>query len=1537
MSILVKPNLLFFKSISHLRALFNLGFLLFYLLTTNNLQAQAPPPDNKGTEFWLSSPLNSNYQKIMISSEEACQVSIKTLVDGTSNTYNLSANSTIEVAVGVSKLWSNVEFSSDLRSVLVTSTKDISLYLIDYDQSDATVIYPSDALPENSRYMLLSHYEAGYPIWDGQKAAIVSHQDSTPITINLKNVSGGNDSVIYLSLDEGEVYRFNGVLVNSEHYDITGSTVQTHSNKKTSVILGSNATYVFNCGPADKLLEQCPPATALGTEYIIPPMATQINGFMVKLVATFDSTIITKDGIVVDTLNRGEFSIYDINTSRVVCIKGSHPILVAQIMKSWGCSGQIAGDPAMVFLNASDNVIYKASIEIAYIWSTYQNFASICVPKDAIDSMIIDGSLIPRSQFTSSGCDDYYYLIVPLSVGKHSFSNPYGFYAYTYTVGGQHSFLYGLGFGVPRMEQDIIAEYFTLCETDSARLYKFEPLDTTLDHYNWFWNDLEGKDTLRTSRILKPFTEYQIGLSYNVAGWEILDTIYYDIYFEDYRPTELILEDSLIICDDSYTIICEDYLGFTPNWNTGDTTYSIETDTSGEYKVTYTDSFGCILADSIYLEVYDKVNAEILVYADNFCLGSDIDLAADIEISDSDTISSYQWYIDRLASSTSEYDSIINPEADNYDILLVVNSVNGCLDSASERITVSDTALIYADISIIDSCYHSNEFVIKNQSVLPFGTLDSTYWMLSTGESGASRNFKHSFDTFGNQYIDIVLTTVQGCSTSRRFPLHVNEGPKEGFIISDSIPCVSSNLFTFQSHEENTSDHVYLWDFDDGSSYSSKQDSISKSYKQAGSYDVVLTVYNSKTQCATSTTKSIAVSNNDPSAIIVTDSFNTCEKGNFIALHNNSDTSDLKTFRWLFNGELLSTNNNLIQSFDSLGTYEIMLAIENNLGCKDSSSKRIQINPTEYADLKIKELNNCGDQGSFCIENLNPLENTRYRWEPGDGSVTLNTDNEFCHTFTGTGSYTIRLITQTFLYACKDTAELHLPFYPEIEPKLVIDSSINCINNNYFSLQDSSNYGGLALKNKWLLNGNLYAEDRANILLAFDSIGAYELILVAPVNSSCEDSSKITLLVKDKSEIKISVNDSAQCLSGNNFEFSIISSKSTSSFRSISWLTSENQNSNTLSPSFNYKVSGIKQISLLTTDEDGCTDSLSTNVVVYEKLRPEIVVNDTKQCLNSAEFILKTGPDSILNKIESSHWHFDNDSMLGDSIRLTAPIDIGKKKIDLVIRHLNGCTDTSSTTIEVIENPMANFIGDSVCEGEQFKLVNLSTPTEIDSYEWLVHDSIESVERDFLGQLKAGAYNAYLKVTHNGCSDSLFLSNVIWVDSSPTAIIDYEILSNNKGILEIQFADSSKNNSTSFWEFSDGQVSTEQHPKIHYTIAGDINVILKAENETGCTDTAMLSISQRFKLDFLIPNAFSPNDDGLNDIFSPVFIGTTKNYELRIFNKWGELLFVSTDPRLGWNGEANGNLCQQDVYLFTLSVNTGYERKDVAGTVTLLR
>ncbi len=142
------------------------------------------------------------------------------------------------------------------------------------------------------------------------------------------------------------------------------------------------------------------------------------------------------------------------------------------------------------------------------------------------------------------------------------------------------------------------------------------------------------------------------------------------------------------------------------------------------------------------------------------------------------------------------------------------------------------------------------------------------------------------------------------------------------------------------------------------------------------------------------------------------------------------------------------------------------------------------------------------------------------------------------------------------------------------------------------------------------------------------------------------------------------------------------------------------------------------------------------------------------------------------------------------------------------------------------------------------------------------------------------------------------------------------------------------------WNFGDTDTSSSIIPSPHtYADTGTYTITLITSTLYNCIDTTSHTVIIEPDFLFYIPNAFTPNDDGINDIFSGkgIFI---VNYEMSIFDRWGNLIFFSDDIAKGWDGKANhGNeIAQGDVYIYSIKITDINKRKHLyKGIVTLVR
>jgi gliding motility-associated-like protein len=282
----------------------------------------------------------------------------------------------------------------------------------------------------------------------------------------------------------------------------------------------------------------------------------------------------------------------------------------------------------------------------------------------------------------------------------------------------------------------------------------------------------------------------------------------------------------------------------------------------------------------------------------------------------------------------------------------------------------------------------------------------------------------------------------------------------------------------------------------------------------------------------------------------------------------------------------------------------------------------------------------------------------------------------------------------------------------------------------------------------------------------------------------------------------------------------------------------------------------------------------------------------------------------------------------------TQNINVGPGTYWLNTTDANGCVANDTVTVVESPNPVISILGNTyVCTGQQ---VFFEANPGFTSYQWTNGQNTAAV---YLG---AGTYS--LTVTDSlGCQAS---QEVTVIESSPTAEITSSIAqAYTNGPIQLQststpglFALTSW-----YWDFDDGSFSNLENPLYTFAEAGIYSVTMVVTDELGCTDTASYIIEFDPDFVFYIPNSFTPDGDRINQIFLPVFSGgiDAANYQMLIFNRWGEIIFESQDPTIGWDASfsLNGNPCQAGTYTYVVSfkVPSLSEQKTISGHVNLIR
>ena len=203
------------------------------------------------------------------------------------------------------------------------------------------------------------------------------------------------------------------------------------------------------------------------------------------------------------------------------------------------------------------------------------------------------------------------------------------------------------------------------------------------------------------------------------------------------------------------------------------------------------------------------------------------------------------------------------------------------------------------------------------------------------------------------------------------------------------------------------------------------------------------------------------------------------------------------------------------------------------------------------------------------------------------------------------------------------------------------------------------------------------------------------------------------------------------------------------------------------------------------------------------------------------------------------------------------------------------------------------------------------------------------------------------KTFANGCSSSETLSN--YICTNPIPVSDFIADNNEVNSMDtkVQFENYSIDGDEYIWDFGD-DVSiddpTLENPEHEFPEHEALyNVTLIAISDEGCRDTSTLAIKVIEEEVYYVPNSFTPNGDGINQVFKPEFSTgvSLEDFSLYIYNRWGEIVFESHDINKGWDGTygVNGDVQQSGLYIWTMVIKAKTSDKvtQVSGQVNLLK
>lgn len=347
--------------------------------------------------------------------------------------------------------------------------------------------------------------------------------------------------------------------------------------------------------------------------------------------------------------------------------------------------------------------------------------------------------------------------------------------------------------------------------------------------------------------------------------------------------------------------------------------------------------------------------------------------------------------------------------------------------------------------------------------------------------------------------------------------------------------------------------------------------------------------------------------------------------------------------------------------------------------------------------------------------------------------------------------------------------------------------------------------------------------------------------------------------------------------------------------------------------------------SITVTDANGC--SSSANVQIDEPTPVEVVAFDTLICRGSSATLLAQASGGTPGYTYA--WSPDGPDVATDA---TASYTV-------IATDANGCLslpDTAVVSVPVVPQPV--FAPDS--SGCAPICIPFTADTVPDlSYAWDFGDGNTATGVAPLHCYPdAGTYSVSVTATDtNGCSNALLRPDLITVRASPTAAFNPSATVTTLDRSTVLFMDESTDAQSWFWQFgdADGTTSTSTSTFFRFPAVDCYMVTLTVTSAEACTDTTRQQICVRDVSTVYVPNAFTPDGDGINDSFHVVIAGAPPlEFELTVFDRWGGVIFSSATPDFGWDGAGT----PIGTYPWKLRYQDAEEGgKEFFGHVTLLR
>lgn len=548
---------------------------------------------------------------------------------------------------------------------------------------------------------------------------------------------------------------------------------------------------------------------------------------------------------------------------------------------------------------------------------------------------------------------------------------------------------------------------------------------------------------------------------------------------------------------------------------------------------------------------------------------------------------------------------------------------------------------------------------------------------------------------------------------------------------------------------------------------------------------------------------------------------------------------------------------------------------------------------------------------------------TNYAWDFGVVGTSTDVSSSFAPTFTypTDGIYTAQLIVNPG-WPCTDTATMLVNVNNQLQTQFNTIDSICFINNSFDFYSQTNNLIPVNIAWDFGPNAAIQFASTPNVLNQSFSVAGFIPIALSVSSGTCTDTYFDSIYIFPKAEAEIDIPTDIACL-GLTVPFGNLSQHAYNynwTFNSIPPIIFSDT-----APTVTLPNGGTYTVTLIANSTGLCSDTITETFTVNELLSVSYTSNDSL-CITGNSFQFDgqmTGPS-----FTQYAWDFGINATPQFSTLLdVSPVIFSTAGFHpiTVSAFFDQCLVTYTDSVFVYSEPIANFTTEPgpFCAPDAVQFINLSTADAPLNYFWSFGDGTNStLQNPNHYYPNAGTYTIGLTiVASEGCTDTITLlqPNLITLHPSPEA--KFSVTPDYTDICHaaIEFTDQSSG-ATSFFYWLDDESASKTLPTFDYTYltSGYKRPMQVATNEFGCDDTVYREL---FIEPFVIyfPNTFTPDKDEFNNEFNGTFALEMLNWNLKIMNRWGEIIFESNDAKVGWDGTYNGRMMQDGNYLYELN------------------